>query len=216
MPYNSTIRPTLQSFGPEGRLVRNGNYDALRFKYQARLDGGSERRESLRCRAAWRTMPVDRTIEFRQNKFFGHLLVEAGTPFAALGYDGNNGVVLQCGQPGVLELHAVGVAGVQAIRHELAMAAEYIQEYKYLRTAVYVGSVTHRQMARLASGLGFNTMPVERFASERHEQRVRAASMAYHALAGRPDVFEPRIVYLPVPEFVERFQSSESLLQRFE
>ncbi len=206
MAYEALRDAARRSNKPEKELIANRDSRALWIKYHERITGSSSERAAAILLTEHHTAPqIDSTTEYRTRKYLGGMCVESEAPLLVAASDLRTGLRLDASST-VTSLHIDYLNGPQHFRDQLAAAADYISANEELGAVSNVVGTTYREMANLAIRVGFRDMRIEA-AAPGMEHRLQAAHMAFCAVNGIVRVFEPTAVYMPTPEFVDRFAS---------
>jgi hypothetical protein len=204
---NSNAHDALRSFLPAWYLRRRRDVWALMRKFEAREDPDA-RWDTLADARSWgvgEQLPVS---IYEKEKIIGGLGIKGRNkaPFAAFDpVRPEHHIRYQ--KKDMTELHMYEFLGLQSLRDDIAVAAEYVETHKQLRRTKYIGGVTHESMAKLALRIGFQPMWPTYIDSET-TAGARYFQLAHNAVTGKNIEPCPAIVYMPTDEFINRFKQS--------
>lgn len=205
MARDSVSRDALASYLPESVLIRRRHAWALAAKYQARAAGDATGRlREILDVSGWTLPDTTPTKAYEAKKFLGCVTLEhvRHTSFGAL--DDETGARIRFYDKDALELHVDKFKGAGQFREGMGMAAHYISAHPHLGDTPYVAGMTYAGMASFARAIGFRSMKLERCEKGNFDE-VAALHEAYCAMNGIDRPFQPAVVYLPTPDFVETF-----------
>ncbi|MDB5185767.1 MAG: hypothetical protein JWL85_290 [Candidatus Saccharibacteria bacterium] len=194
----------LRSYYPEKYLIDRRDTKALMLKYSTQLEKGTFRVHSLLNFMQYQDQPDLDTSVYKNSKILGSIVI-ANEKMRASGEDSNNiGVRVQRGHE-VVGLHLNSLGGHNELMSQLSTAAAYVNAHEELYAKPFITGVTYSKLANLALRVGFREMAMTEI-EEGLYCDIWAAHMVYCALNSRiQQPYEPKMVYLPTPEFVEKF-----------
>lgn len=207
MAERSPAEIAQRSLAPEEELAAARDAVALNIKYLYADNPGLDNRQAMiNDPTKWEVPPKLPLTEYEPYKHIGCVSVESDAlaRFAAIDITNPEYRVAPM-QAGLVNLHVGHFTGASALRRDIGRAAEYIDMHEQLRTAPLVVGATYKRLAAFAMRAGMRPMHYwgggnQFVASAQRWHR------AYNAINGRNDPFSIGVVYLPTPEFIEKFK----------
>jgi hypothetical protein len=201
------------SYLPQSLLVKRHTRDALVYKILADAKE-VDRRQIFTSREAWRFHGRVCIDDYEPGKKIGSLLIDNGTMKHFSGYDYETDTLIARNITLVNQLHLGAFTGVQALRRDLAQAADYTGRHPQTYGAENIVGVTYWPLAKLALKAGFREASI----CDTTEIGERGINLGYHifsALNGREatsstEKLRPTMIYMPTEEFIERFSLPKS------
>ncbi len=203
----SNAEIVLRSFAPAAELVVSRDVEALHTQYlcadHSELDG---RQKVLADPKQWEIASEPPLAEYSNYKQIGCLAVESGgsSRFAAIDMNDTTYMVAPR-QEGLINLHIGTFAGAGELRQDIGRAAEFISMHGVLRSAPLVVGATYKRLITFARRAGMREMQYWGGGNGFIESTQRWHRV-FNAINGRDDPFSIGVVYLPTPEFIEKFK----------
>jgi hypothetical protein len=212
MERNSNAWDAARSFLSEKYLIGQRDVWSLSYKYEARerraLHGfiQQDRVQTLLDIENWFIGDDGPLSEYRKHKYIGGLRVDGRTGSVVSAFDPlDPDVRVRQGKKDAIQLHLLQMTGAEQVRADLRQAAEYISLHQPLRRTAIITGTTYEKMASCALRLHFRPM-WEQSADEAYATQIAHFHQAVNAVNGRDDPFSLATVYMPTPEFIERFK----------
>jgi hypothetical protein len=207
MPTRSIAEIATRSFAPEAELVAARDAEALNMQYlcaaHPELDG---RQKILEDPKQWEIAPEAPLTEYSTYKRIGCLVVESGSAsrFAAIDMN-DTAYMVAPKQEGLVNLHMGKFAGAGELRRDIGCAAEFISMHEPLRSAPLVVGATYKRLTTFARRAGMREMQYWGGGNGFIES-AQCWHRVFNAINGRNDPFRIGVVFLPTPEFIEKFK----------